>query len=679
MRSAEIPPPFGLMCDLLARPEGIPIFNRCPRFTWVVPGSARQPSQSGYQVQVWSGEALVWDSGRVASEQSVSVEWEGSPLHPGLYRWKVRVWLGSDGPSAWSGEQNFQIKARPAPWDAADFSARCTVSRYPLEVSEIAAIEFRCFGEGGYFADFGRVAFGRPGFNFPVSGGPRNLTLHLGEAVDAEGFVERNPPGSVRYQRFEVEVLSDGSVRPLDFAPQDAREMPTEIGAIMPFRYLEIENGPADLTAGSVRQHAVTYPFDDHAAEFSCSDERLNGIWEFCRYSIKATSFCGLYVDGDRERLPYEADAYVNQLSHYCCDREFTLARYTHEHLLFHPTWPTEWVLCSPLIAWTDYLYSGDDRSVREFYSELKAKTLAALAGEDGLISTVDPEPAQAVLDSVFGKRLRDIVDWPPSEREEFDFRPVNSVVNAYHYAALKALENSARGIGFSEEAAELEARAVQVFKAFNTAFFDGETGLYLDGRGSKHASVHANMFALAFGLVPEERVGRVADFLGRKGMACSVYGAQFLLEALYRAHRADRALELLTAKGPRGWSHMIREMGLTITPEAWTQEVKPNQDWNHAWATAPANIIPRMLMGVTPLEPGFARMRIKPQPAGLSWAGLKLPTVRGVVLVDYANSGHQGSLGVTIPGNTEAEVWLPDGSAPICVAAGHHRFEFSL
>jgi hypothetical protein len=32
-----------------------------------------------------------------------------------------------------------------------------------------------------------------------------------------------------------------------------------------------------------------------------------------------------IYVDGDRERIPYEADAYINMLSHYAVDSEYSI------------------------------------------------------------------------------------------------------------------------------------------------------------------------------------------------------------------------------------------------------------------------------------------------------------------------------------------------------------------
>ena len=34
-------------------------------------------------------------------------------------------------------------------------------------------------------------------------------------------------------------------------------------------------------------------------------------------------------LDGDRERTPYEGDAYLQQLGHYSTDRDFALARFS--------------------------------------------------------------------------------------------------------------------------------------------------------------------------------------------------------------------------------------------------------------------------------------------------------------------------------------------------------------
>jgi hypothetical protein len=80
--------------------------------------------------------------------------------------------------------------------------------------------------------------------------------------------------------------------------------MPNYIGEVYPFRYLEIKNYKGNLNPKQVVRTMVNYTFDENASNFSSSNEVLNEIWEFCKYSMKATSFCGYYVDGDRERIP---------------------------------------------------------------------------------------------------------------------------------------------------------------------------------------------------------------------------------------------------------------------------------------------------------------------------------------------------------------------------------------
>lgn len=75
---------------------------------------------------------------------------------------------------------------------------------------------------------------------------------------------------------------------------------------------------------------------------------------------------------------------------------------------------------------------------------------------------------------------------------------------------------------------------------------------------------------------------------------------------------------------------------------------------------SAPGNIVPRKLMGVEPLEPGFAKMRIRPQPGSLPEASLRLPTIRGEVRVSFWNDCGRFVLDICTPANTVADVCLP-------------------
>ena len=112
-------------------------------------------------------------------------------------------------------------------------------------------------------------------------------------------------------------------------------------------------------------------------------------------------------------------------------------------------------------------------------------------------------------------------------------------------------------------------------------------------------------MMPLAFGIVPETHLKTVVDFVKSRKMACSVYGAQYLLEGLFAAGEGQYALDLMRATNDRSWWNMIK-VGSTITMEAWDMKYKPNSDWNHAWGAAPGNIIPRCMWGITPKTPAF-------------------------------------------------------------------------
>jgi hypothetical protein len=559
--------------------------------------------------------------------------------------------------------------------------SRYTVERKTLAQTELPPIETRLTDDGTLFLDFGKAAFGT--LLIPSSPGHRQspIVIHLGEKLSANGRIDRNPPGSVRYIRVEQEINENQHASRITI-PLDERNtgpyairMPPAIGEVFPFRYAEIENGCA-IDCSAVRQIFVHYPFDDDASLFDSSDAVLNAVWDLCKYSVKATTFCGVYVDGDRERIPYEADAYINQLGHYCVDSEYAFARYTHEYLIQNPTWPTEWHLHSVMMAWADYMYTGETRSLETFYDDLCAKTLIDLARKDGLISTGSERCTREFEEKlhlhnsnyIFGHGLRDLVDWPPGsfatdgqgERDGHEMLPVNTVVNAFHCHALNLMSRIAQVLGHTEDQTHFARQAEQVKCTINSLLFNQSRGVYIDGEGSQHASLHSNMFMLAFDLVPKDRRASVVGFVKSRNMACSVYGAQYLLEALYLNEEDSYAQELMTAQHDRSWWNMI-QVGSTMTMEAWDWKYKNNLDWNHAWGAAPANIITRFLLGVRPIEPGFAKVLIRPQPGSLKQISGTVPTIRGPIKVSVEiNQKNAFVLKIDIPPKMTAKVGWP-------------------
>jgi len=532
---------------------------------------------------------------------------------------------------------------------------------------------------GTLFVDFGKAAFGTLLVPSNGIGHQDQFTIHLGEQLTSESRLERSPAGTIRYICIEQRLNPDQSYTRI-VIPSDPRntgpaaiKMPAEIGEVFPFRYAEIEKAER-INPGAIRQIRVNYPFDDSASSFECSDLVLNEVWDLCKYSVKATTFCGVYIDGDRERIPYEGDAYINQLCHYGVDHEYTLARYTHEYLLQHPTWPTEWQLHSVMMAWADYMYTGEKTSLETFYDELCAKTLMELGRKDGLISTESEwctrefeERLQLYHPNyIFDHGLKDLVDWPPGsfteggqgERDNHEMLPINTVVNAFHCRALRLISQIAQVLGRADDRERFSNQADLVYNSINHLLFDSARGIYIDGEGSQHSSLHSNMLMLAFDLVPDEWKASVISFVKSRGMACSVYGAQYLLQALYRNGEDQYALELMTAQHDRSWWNMIR-CGSTITMEAWDLKYKNNLDWNHAWGAAPANIIPRFVLGVHPLEPGFSKVLIQPQPGLLQHISGTVPTIRGPISVAFETQASACKMRVVIPANMVAKIGL--------------------
>ena len=647
---SQAEPPCGLLCELLRNPAEVSICDPRPEFSWIVQNKSSSIRQSAYQIRVREvGQAklnTLWDSRRVSSVQSTAIEYAGKPLRPGSrYTWQVRVWDDNGEASEWSQEQHFNTSET---WDRLK-TLRQRVSKTIREADSCIVLD-----DGARMYDLGKAAFGYLELDFEVLTSDRQITVHLGEKLACDR-VDLEPGGTIRSSSISLELRKGQSryeIRPpadeMNTSGKGAILLPSEIGVITPFRYVEIVGLAKSDPSPTVRQIAFWYPFDDQAADFFSSDPILNSVWELCKYSIKATTYCGIYIDGDRERIPYEADAYLNQLSHYCVDREYALARYSHEYLLEHPTWPTEWKQHSVLMAWADYLNTGDIESLARHYDCLRhQKVLEKFVRSDGLLDTSSTENSN-----------QDVIDWPPGERDGYELGAVNTVVNAFHLESLRLMSEIASALGNAEDAAAYHQRATDLRIHFNETFLDKQQRRYIDAEGSTHTSLHANMFPLAFGLVPPEEVGEVADFVEEKGMACSVYGAQYLLEALYRSGRDHSALDLMRSKGPRSWWNMIRE-GSTITLEAWGAKWKPNLDWNHAWGAVPSNIIPRYLAGIRPVQPGATEIVVQPQPGNLKHFRVKTPTVRGPVELQYrvVEGGYQ--LVLVLPGNVTTWVGL--------------------
>lgn len=115
-----------LRCEYARQPLGIDA--AAPRLNWIMQSQGRGQSQTAYQILVASSRASLdanradlWDSGKVVSDQSIQIKYQGRSLVSRQQCfWKVRIWDRDNLPTAYS---------EPASWemgllDPADFKAQ---------------------------------------------------------------------------------------------------------------------------------------------------------------------------------------------------------------------------------------------------------------------------------------------------------------------------------------------------------------------------------------------------------------------------------------------------------------------------------------------------------------------------------------------------------------------------
>lgn len=215
-QTASAPISIGLMrCEYAVNPVGID--TRSPRLGWVLEAAGRARTQSAFQIQaarsigdLQGGKDLLWDSGKVRSDRSQSVPYQGAPLVSGdSVSWRVRAWDEKDQPTDWSQPAFFTL----AKLDAADWKAgwigRPELEGPPLwedytlaldlETDSGGGILFRARDEGTFYCwDLSLSHPGGPQLEPKIVRAGREIALPPVK-------LERESAGSGRH-RLEIEV-----------------------------------------------------------------------------------------------------------------------------------------------------------------------------------------------------------------------------------------------------------------------------------------------------------------------------------------------------------------------------------------------------------------------------------------------------------------------------------------
>ncbi|MEA2068784.1 MAG: family 78 glycoside hydrolase catalytic domain, partial [Verrucomicrobiota bacterium] len=451
------------------------------------------------------------------------------------------------------------------------------------------------------------------------------------------------------------------------------------------FRYVQIDGLDEKPDLGHFTGWLVRSAVE-RTGRFQCSDELLNKFYNVSMWTLE-DNLQGILTDcPHRERCAWMGDMHaVGEFASY----SFDLAAFWRKTLADigtvvgtdgpqkesklprDPRAPAnisvgrrlcqqarpDWGAATVLVPWYSYLHYGDLKTVEDAWPMMQGwlAFLEEFAVKDGII------------EEGYG-------DWcPPGSNTEMD-TPVALTSTALYYQTLRAMQTMADALGKDADHRRYATRAETVRAAFNTSFYNPETGDY--------GSQTGDAMALNLGLVPDEyRVRAVAGLRSRivddrQGHCFSgILGHRHLYTALN-----DHGLDEITR---RVWSQttwpsfafLTEKKKMTTWPEVSRNSASGERvggmSLNHPMQGGFAVAFYESIGGIRPdpRHPGFKKIIFQPCfLQRLEWARTECRSPYGLVSSHWKKEKGNVVWEVVVPANTTAEVRVPVSSAQTAV-----------
>ena len=324
---------------------------------------------------------------------------------------------------------------------------------------------------------------------------------------------------------------------------------------------------------------------------YRSGDARREKIWRACAETVRLCTR-RFFVDAvKRDRLPWAGDAATGFLADFATYRNAEAARFTIDAEGWTPggaqaDYDPWWVIINGLYR---RLY-GDVNFIRSRWSVIRSRTddLAALVRGDGVV-VKDP-------------RREFFIDW--GERGE-----PTTAYNVLTFGALDTAAALAEEIGEEADAVRWRTLAEKVRAAVLRLACDSDTGLLKTDIFNPEGTVYrqANIFAVLFGLAPDEAARRIGDRLA--GAELPPVGSTWMsgLEcvALTLTGHSDVVLRRIDEE----WGGMV-DRGYNVAFEHWWRDAKGPDSYRfydrpfglslcHLTAAWPAYLLPAIQKGL--------------------------------------------------------------------------------
>lgn len=545
-----------------------------------------------------------------------------------------------------------------------------------LSYEHIEPIKVTQTGTNQKLIDYGKTAFGSIEIS---SDQPASFQFELLEKSDI--FVNPNNRFSLGYFKGNENINDSKIVKLPKRNIPSQKSLPLGMTGVVPFRYVRISSDKENLNY-QVKQIKIKYPYKENPSSFVSSNKQLNAVWRLSADTIKNTSFSNFFVDGNRERRPYEADAYFTYLSQNALYNDNKIALNTIEYLTKEPTKILDWAFTYIFLIKEYYMQTGDKDFLINIYPELEKRLFLDFRQSNGLLDVYSDKNYKLSLGS---KYLVPIIDWPFSERSEFAKKtetfqtvlkikleiylrhiraylyktynldnllqhqlnkidylenslkkvsPNNFVINAFLYQAIKDVSFLSKEIDKYEKHKLYNNLASDLKHNIKKYFYNEVDGLFYDDLLKRNTSIHSNVFAIYFGISSHEDE-RTIQYVLNASDRSSIYLAHYLLEGMFQKKYDKEAIEFITKNTNRSWMRMI-EKNETITTEVWDIDIKPDMDWNHPWGATPVHHVVRNIVGISNYSPGYSEISITPNLEDLNFYEASVNTPRGEIFIRF-------------------------------------------
>lgn len=204
---------------------------------------------------------------------------------------------------------------------------------------------------------------------------------------------------------------------------------------------------------------------------------------------------------------------------------------------------------------------------------------------------------------------------------------------------------------GLPDDAAKYARISEEIKQGTMRKCWDETKGLLADSPAKKQFSQHANVWLPLCNIIPAEaQPAFIQKLLVTPDLIqCTLYYRFYLFEAMRHAGLSGLYLENL---GP--W-HTMLSLGLTTFAET----PEPTRSDCHAWSASPLYHLQSLVAGIEPLEAGFGKVSIKPNPGPLKFIKTNFPHHRGLITIDLKFEKGQANGTVRLPEGLDGQfVW---------------------